>query len=311
MNIYPHIDHEFYDDFLEEGFFDETPRVVNIGDSSNIQQISEDEDFEVDDTYDSLFADIDFSEIGGKYQKIQPRPRPKPSHSRIGVKTSTKIQSKRPKAISKVIVPDRRKVIVEGVSKFILRNDQTANFVKNIGYKDGKKLRQLVFTFNNNTAQDFDIELFNPSAPLDYLFSTSQNLNNFIQVAGGTTTYSDVLFYLLANPTRIYSSKFVVSGPNISAQINEPLIVKNKNIEGSQKMESYNMQLDKDTMQFQNSIIYFDLESSLNRPYIPDGMDVLKYKILAGHTVTLGFYYSQISLKKFFYPEAAAVKTLM
>lgn len=313
MNISQHIDHEFYDEFIEDNFFDETPAMIKLADVTNINQFSENDDVEIDVSYDSLFGDIDFSEIGGPRSKISARTKPERNAqaTRIGIKTSTKLKSRQSKTVSKVIVPDSRKVIVEGVSKFILSDNDKDNFVRNIGYKNGQKLRQLVFTFNNITAQDFEIELFNPSAPLDYLYATSQNLNDQIAVAGGTTSYSDVMFNILANPTRIYASKFVVSGPNITAQINQPLQVKNKNIEGSQLISPYNIQLDRDNMQFQNTIIYFDLEKMLDRPYIPDGMDVLKYKVLAGHTVTLGFYYSQISLKKFFYAEASASKTLM
>jgi hypothetical protein len=64
-------------------------------------------------------------------------------------------------------------------------------------------------------------------------------------------------------------------------------------------------------MQVANDIVYFDLIKRLNRPFIPDGMDVIKYVIKAGMTVTLCFYYKQISLKKFFFKEARYSKDLM
>lgn len=228
----------------------------------------------------------------------------------IGVKKKAEIIAAR-KGVGRVIVPDDRKVIVEGVNSFILDQRPEADFVKNLGYRDGKKLRELIVTFNNDSAIDFEIELFNPSMPLDFLHSTSLNINDKVLIAGGTTSYTDVLYNLLANPARIYASKFVVAGAKKLDQINQPLLIKNKNIAGEQKIEPFQMQLNVDIDQNQNDILYFDLEQTLNRPFIPDGMDIIKYKVLAGMTVTFGFYYSQVSLKKFFYPEAQASKTLL
>jgi hypothetical protein len=49
---------------------------------------------------------------------------------------------------------------------------------------------------------------------------------------------------------------------------------------------------------------------TLGRAYIPDGMDVIQYKILAGNSVVFGFYYKQVSLKRFFYTEARDKKIL-
>ena len=71
------------------------------------------------------------------------------------------------------------------------------------------------------------------------------------------------------------------------------------------------MALNIDIDQQQNEIIYFDLEQTLDRPFIPDGMDIIQYKVLAGMTVTFGFYYSQVSLKKFFYKDAKDNRALM
>ena len=51
-------------------------------------------------------------------------------------------------------------------------------------------------------------------------------------------------------------------------------------------------------------MISFAINDVLNRPFIPDGMDVINYNILAGNTVTMCFYHEQKSLKKLFYEEA-------
>jgi hypothetical protein len=53
------------------------------------------------------------------------------------------------------------------------------------------------------------------------------------------------------------------------------------------------------------------MDKSLNRPFIPDGMDVINYTVLKGNTVTMAFFYEQISLKKVFYEEARKSKNLL
>lgn len=209
----------------------------------------------------------------------------------------------------RIIVPSTQKVIVEGVDKFILGEDKCG--VKDIGYYKCKKLRELVFTMNNNSGVDFNLELFNPSEPLDYLFSTSGNLNNKIQVSGGIVSYSDVLFNILANPTHIVNAKFTFAGATFQQQINQPLIFKNKRITGEQKVEPLQLQLQVDTMQVANDIVFFDILGNLNRPFIPNGMDVIQYKVLAGNTVTFAFYYEQKDLRKFFFKEARDSKKLI
>lgn len=216
-----------------------------------------------------------------------------------------------PQKISKVVVPDDKKVIIQGVSDFILSQDKTADSVKNIGYYKGKKLKELVLTFNNNSALDFELELFNPSMPLDYLYSTSLNLNDKIQVAGGEVSYTDVLFNILANSTMIPNAKFVFAGPSLSAQKVQPIIMKNKSIEGKEKVYPFNLDLQVDTMQVQSDIVFFDFFDTINRPFIPDGMDIMSYKILPGMTVTMAFFYDQISLKKLFRKEARYDKGLL
>jgi hypothetical protein len=240
--------------------------------------------------------------VGNSTEKYNPR----------GKGDRAVIRGKGKKKISKIIVPDDKKVIVEGVSNFILSQDKGDTATKNIGYYKGKKLKELVLTFNNNSALDFNLELFNPSMPLDYLQSTSLNLNDKIQVAGESpVSYSDVLFNILANPTMIINAKLVVSGPLLVSQINQAMIFQNKSIEGKEKVAPFSMPLSVDVMQVQKDIVYFDIVTGINRPYIPDGMDIIKYVVRAGMTVTFAFYYTQVSLKKFFYKEARQSKGLL
>ena len=58
-------------------------------------------------------------------------------------------------------------------------------------------------------------------------------------------------------------------------------------------------------------IVFFDIMDMLNRPFIPDGMDIIDYTVLPGMTVTMCFFYEQVSLKKVFYKEAKQTKGLM
>jgi len=247
--------------------------------------------------------------------RVKPQPRIKPPHLTKDIPVrkggTYAIASKRRKSTEKIIIPSDKKVIVEGVSKFILSQDRKADIVKNIGYYKGERLKELVLTFNNNSAVDFELELFNPSMPLDYLYSTGLNLNDKIQVAGGEVSYSDVVFNLLANSALIPNCKFVFAGPQVTEQKSQPLILKNKTIEGKQKLHPLNLDLQIDTMQVAQDIVFFDIMDMLDRPFIPDGMDVIKYKVLAGNTVTMGFFYKQVSLKKVFYKEARNSKKLM
>ena len=244
-------------------------------------------------------------------QTQQPRPR---------VTDKATVQQRRPNdkncnTTKRIIVPEDRKVIVEGVDKFILSNTKESDSIKNIGYYKGEKCSELILIINNTTPNDFEFELFNPSMPLDYLFSSSQDLNARILVAGDNkVSYSDVLFNLLANPTILPNAKFVVTNPNNQTQknlqFNQSLIFKNKNIAGQEIVNPVSNALNIDTAQFQNEIIYWNIQQSLGRVYIPDGMDVISYKVLAGNTVTFAFYYKQISLKKFFFKEARS-KTIL
>jgi len=236
----------------------------------------------------------------------------KPLNNNIPVKEGKyNLKSGKSKKIAKVLVPNDQKVIIEGASKFILSQTSKDEGIKNIQYYKGKKLKPLILTITNDDPTDFIFELFNPSMPLDYLYSTSQNLNDRIKVAGGTTSYSDVLFNILANPVMVINVQMTSAGTQVSNQNNQSMFVTNKNIEGVQMVFPVNIDLQIDNMQVLNDIIYFNVEKSINRPFIPDGMDVIKYNVLAGMSVTLTFWYTQVSLKKFFYEEARASKTLL
>ncbi len=201
------------------------------------------------------------------------------------------------KKISRILVPEDKKVIVEGVNKFILSRDKKSESIKNIGYYKGKKLKQMVLIFNNITPNPFTIELFNPSAPLDYLYNTSQNLNNRIEVSGNQVAYSDILFSILANPLFIANCKFTFSGPNLLQQRAVPLQVIDREVTGTQLIQPLNIDLQVDTLQVQNDVVFFDITEKLNRPFIPDGMDVVKYTILPNMSVVMGFFYYQIKIK--------------
>jgi hypothetical protein len=288
---------------------------------------------EVDGDIDGdVLDDIDFSELKGKsfnsslkkfnasyYKKRRKRygsrKKTLPLTKRFGVKKRATIigQENTQRNVKRVIVPNDRKVIIEGVNRFILDRGKSCDGVKNIGYYNCKKLRELIIIINNDTINDFNLELFNPSMPLDYLFASSGNLNNKITVAGGVVSYSDVLFNILANPTHLVNAKFsyAATSPAILAnQIAEPMLFKNKRIDGYMKVEPLNTQLQLDIYQFQPNVLFFDFDTALGRPFIPDGMDVIQYKVLAGAAITFSFFYRQKSLKKFFFKEARTKKIL-
>ncbi len=276
---------------------------------------------------DDSLTDIDFSEFTGDYKsslkkldkhlkKSPHRPkkivkRKKPLNKNIGVKrqgvTTLHGKNGNPKTASRIMIPRDRHVTVEGVDKFILSGDAAADSYKNIGYYKGEKLKELNLTFNNNSSLDFTLELFNPSMQLDYLFSTSINLNNRISIAGGQISYSDVMFNILANPPIIPSARVIISGPSaaaVAAQREINLGFKIKNIKGEQYVNPLNIGQNFDTMQYQSTVVNFDILSGLGRMYIPDGMDVASYTVLAGNTVTLCFYYKQKHIKELLWPEA-------
>ena len=214
---------------------------------------------------------------------------------------------------SRVVVPRDTPVIVQNVSKFILNQTRKNEARRQIGYKNGNKLKELVLNIANDSEVDFTVSLFDPSMPLNYMYSTSQNLNNKITVQGGLIQYSDVLFNILANPVMIHNAYCTIDGSQnaIGRQITAPIQFQNKNIQGHVLVDPLNLSLTIDTMQAQGNIIAFNFQDSIGRPYFPDGMDVMNYTVYANTNVTMCFFYEQISLKKVFYKEARDSKRLL
>ncbi len=308
-------DTEFLEQEVSEPYNDGEEKDIRIGDYDG-------DNYEFID--DSL-NDIDFSEIRGDFKsslkqlnrklkkprvkKIPLKKKAKGPLKNVPVKNRATLHSKGHRSIERVLVPPEREVIIRGVDDFMLTENLDADSYKNIGYYKGEKLREMNLTFNNSSAIDFTLELFNPTMMLDYLWQTGGNLNNKIEIAGNTAaTYSDIVYYMLANPTLIPSMRIVISGPDVQGQINQGLIFKNKNIAGEQTVNPLNVPQQIDTLQFQGQVIAFDIMRNLNRPFIPDGMDVIRYTILAGNTVTLCFYYKQKQLKDFFWKESVDKK---
>lgn len=223
------------------------------------------------------------------------------------------LKGRNKKLVSKVMIPKDRNVIVEGASKMMLSEDKRNNLVKQLGYFQGKKLQELIIEIDNQSENDFPVALFDPSMPLDYLYSTSQNLNNRITVGGGALQYSDLMFNILANPPLIHSAYITIEGTNSQILSQEVLAMQfaNKNAQGYKKIDPVNLSLKLDTMQFFNNVIAFDLHESLNRPFIPDGMDVINYTIYAGVKATIVFFYEQIHIKDVYYDEARKSKILL
>ncbi len=309
-------------DFYEDGYYD----------SDDHKQFEKPEEEQFDYEFeDESLTDIDFSEFGGdftsslngigkKLKKTKPKvkvkrklkPVKKGPKRVIPIHKSAIIKGRTSKTTERILIPRDRKVIIQGVDKLMLNKSKDACSYKNIGYYKGKKLRELIFTFNNTGSNDFTIELFNPSAMLDWLFNTGQNLNNRITLAGGTAaSYSDVIYHLLANPALMPSARIFMSGAQVVSQRNMGLGFKNKNIEGKMFVNPLNVAQEFDSYQFQSSTVSFDIACHLNRPFIPDGMDVVEYTVLAGMTVTMVFYYKQFSLKRFAFKEARMSKNLL
>jgi hypothetical protein len=231
----------------------------------------------------------------------------------IPIEKNATIKGRKKKLISKIVIPRDRNVIVEGANKLLLSEDKRDDLVKKLGYFNGKKLQELIIEIDNIGETDFPISLFDPSMPLDYLYNTSQNLNNRIIVGGGALQYSDLMFNQLANPLLIHSAYFTFDGTNSQIMSQESLAMQftNKNAQGFKKIDPVNLSLKIDNMQVFNNVIAFDLHESLNRPFIPDGMDVINYTIYAGVKATLVFFYEQVHVKDLYYEEARKSKTLL
>ena len=289
--------------------------------SENKQNLNDFEEFSDEDELD--IEDIDFSNISGKNTqeklkkisrktstaKVVPKKKRLPatnSKSRKIIADKNvnykfnKVKGKQ--TITTMQLPDDREIVLKGVDEFIL--SQSNAQIKNIGYYKGEKLDELILIINNDTPIDFNIELFNPSSPLDYLYATTDNLNNRILVAGDfKVSYTDLLFNILANPLLIANAKFIATGLQANAQFNQALTFKNKNIAGHQKVRPIQNSLNIDIDQTQKQIIYWDIQKTLGRVFSPNGMDILEYTILAGNSVVFGFYYKQLTLNKVFLPE--------
>jgi hypothetical protein len=274
---------------------------------------------------DDSFNDIDFSSFKGDTKQnlhkinktvsnrqptkryIKKRNVKQPLTKEFSVNRKATIIGSKQRKMGKVIIPNDRKIIVEGVSSFMLSDSKDNDTLRNIGYYKGKKQQQLVLIFNNDTPNNFNLELFNPSMPLDYLYSTSSNLNNQIKVAGGNVEYSDVLFNILANPLMITSATFTISGSQTTPQKAVALQINDKFVNGVTKIDPLNLALQIDNMQVEGNNISFSFLETLKKPFIPDGMSVINYNILAGNTVTMAFFYEQKSIKKLFFDEARKI----
>jgi hypothetical protein len=272
------------------------------------------ETFEVEDMpyefHDDL-EDIDYSSLTGNFDndfdnfvsgKMPLKKNINPRHKLI-------CRARGPKPImpkQRVIVPTGRDVIVEGKRR-----------PTKLVYHKGEKLSELILQINNDSELDFSVDLFNPTWPLQYMYATSGNLDNKIKVAGAdNVTYSDVLFYLLANPTIIRSAIIDVAGLTTNSTTNEAIVssqlqqsfrFKAKNIKGW--LEVQPARLFKDNYQFQSDTVEFPIQDNLNRPFVPDGMETLLYTILANSSVTLTFYYKQVLLKELVFDEVRLKKS--
>ncbi|MEM2138574.1 MAG: hypothetical protein QXM96_00255 [Candidatus Woesearchaeota archaeon] len=289
----------------------------------NNEDVNDDIHLFLDDE-DVLINEIDFSNISGnnldeviseirgaiKGKKQELKYNPKKLSKKIKkTKKGTVLSQKKFGKVTKVYVPRDRKVIIQGVSKFILSNQ--ADNIKNIGYFKGEKLRELVLIVNNDTPNSFNFELFNPSSPLDYFMSTSLDINSKIQVASGQgISYSELLHYSLANPIFIPNAKFVISG-NFVQQRAIPLKFINKNIEGKVFSEPLNLDNFIDSYQNLSDIVYFDIYNTLNRCFCPDGVDIIEYTVLPFTYVAMCFYFKQYQLKRLLFNECLNDKKLL
>lgn len=291
------------------------------------------EETEEDKNYDGVddaIEDVNFSQLIGKssFKKAFPKAKTKvkalskkkkATYKRktikpiknVGVQHKAFIDSKGRRAIAKVLIPRNKKTIVEHVGKFI--TDNSFDDYKDIRYYDGHKLKQILIEINNTSDIDFNFELFSPSMPLDYLYSTRLNLNDKIKIAGADyVSYTDLCYNLLANPLYIYNAQLQFSGTTPTIQRNQSFIIKNKNSQGELKIAPLSIPLYIDNYQIEsNNIMVYNFQKAINRPMIADGMDVIQYRVLAGNSVSFCFYCRQILLKKFLYQDARKSKELI
>lgn len=297
--------------------------------------MSRDEDvIKRDDPEDDAFSnedldDINFSEVAGKHKtfkkslsavrskvkevkKTRATKKKKPLNKFVKVGAGhTKIEGDSKKKISKVIVPADQKVVIQHVNKFILSSKY--DWMKDLHHYNGEKLKEVVLIFDNSaSAVDVTLDLFDPSSRIDYIMANGgQDVNDLVQVPGSAVRYSDILHNILANPIMVVNARFILDGSNTAEQTNQSIFIKNKSIEGWQKTNPIAMMVKIDIDQQQRNIITFNFTENLNRPFIPDGMDVAQYKVLAGNSVTMVFWVKQFSLKKMLFDEAANTKQLL
>lgn len=273
----------------------------------------------------SMFGDIDFSEIKGKTNKqiiskanakirskklmtsinkkrknALPLTKKHPIKQNSTTNIKTKHLSGKSKSIKNILVSNDQKVIINGVSNFMI--DKTKDSLRNIGYWEGKKLNKLLLTFNNTNGNDLTLDLFNPNSWGKYFMANSQDLDDRIIVGDGSIKYSEVLFNIIANPTMIPSARFSFSCPTeeqLERQLNVPLNFTNKDLRSNTVVKPYTFEIDE--YQFQNNIVLFDIIESINRPFFPNGTDTAIYTIYAGTTASLCFYYKQYTLIEQFF----------
>jgi hypothetical protein len=254
--------------------------------------------------------DIDFSELRGGVKtslkkantKVNQKKKKRPMvRTKGGLKR--RVPRKKKKRIeAKVLVSDDRKIIIEGVDKFMMSNDNDSE--KKIGWYKGEKLKQLAFTIDNTDGVEFEVDLFRPSERTSYLIANSQDLNDKIIVGAGTTvSYQDIVMNMLSNPAMLLHVQMTFAGQNVSGQLNQPLRFMSSNIASEQVVKPVATQLFFDIQQFQNNTVRFSLIDRLQRGYVPDGLDWIRYKVLAGTSVNMVFFYKQQHLKDFFFKE--------
>jgi hypothetical protein len=109
----------------------------------------------------------------------------------------------------------------------------------------------------------------------------------------------------------MYHAKFVFGGANVSQQMSQSLKFINKNSSAFAKIDPVNVALMVDPYQYLDFIVTFDFKEVLNRPYVPDGMDTMQYKVLANTSVSMAFFYDQLQIKRIMYEQAAKSKILL
>lgn len=281
-----------------------------------------------DGVNESLFEDMDFSEIRGKTFKSSLKRsndrlkkkgisttsgNKKSKNDRVYRKTYVKPgqsatisdndQSANPKKTTQnIIVSSDQRVVINGVSNFML--DNSYDSLRTIGYYKGEKLKELLLTFNNTTGNDLTIDIFNPTGWGKYLIANRQDLDDRIIVGGGQIPYSQAVFSMIGAPPLIANCKFQFVCPDevsLKEQLNQTLNFKNSSIQAYSVVKPNTFTVD--YMQYQVNVNTFDIIQEIARPFFPDGTDTLEYTIKAGSTVVMCFYYKHFPLVELLYKE--------